>query len=129
MGRRQIAARDVERATREPERKESRPRRVGAELAPELDAVIHERMRLGIISALAVNNVLSFADLKKLLNTTDGNLSVHARKLEEADYIGCKKFFEGRMPRTEYNLTSKGRHALEQYLSEMEQLIKRTRKG
>jgi DNA-binding HxlR family transcriptional regulator len=129
MGRRQITARAVERATGAPERRDSRARRMGAELAPELDAVIHERMRLGIVSALAVNNVLSFAELKKLLNTTDGNLSVHARKLEEADYIGCKKFFEGRVPRTEYNLTSKGRHALEQYLGEMEQLIKGTRKG
>jgi DNA-binding MarR family transcriptional regulator len=93
----------------------------------ELDRLIHEKLRLGILSALAVNNSLTFNDLKKLLSTTDGNLSVHARKLEEADYIGCEKSFEGRMPKTEYKLTSAGRKALERYLDEMESLIKSTR--
>lgn len=93
----------------------------------ELDRLIHEKLRLGILSALAVNNTLTFNDLKKLLSTSDGNLSVHARKLEEAEYIACEKSFEGRMPKTEYRLTSAGRKALERYLDEMEQLIKSTR--
>jgi len=84
-------------------------------------------MRLGIVSALAVNESLSFNDLKKLLNTTDGNLSVHARKLEEAGYIGCSKYFEGRLPKTEYRLTAEGRQALERYLDHMEALIRATR--
>jgi len=97
--------------------------------APDLDRLIHERMRLGIVSALAVNQSLSFNDLKKLLKTTDGNLSVHTRKLEEADYITCTKFFEGRLPKTEYRLTATGRHALERYLNHMEALIKATREG
>lgn len=93
----------------------------------ELDRLIHEKLRLGILSALAVNSTLTFNELKKLLATSDGNLSVHARKLEEADYIACQKSFEGRMPRTEYSLTSSGRKALERYLDEMESLIKSTR--
>ncbi len=93
----------------------------------ELDRLIHERLRLGIVSALAVNEALSFNDLKKLLNTTDGNLSVHARKLEEAQYITCTKFFEGRLPKTEYRLTPGGRRALEGYLDHMEALIRATR--
>ena len=93
----------------------------------ELDRLIHERLRLGILSALAVNSTLTFNDLKKLLSTSDGNLSVHARKLEEAEYIACEKSFEGRMPKTEYKLTAAGRKALERYLDEMEQLIKSTR--
>ena len=93
----------------------------------ELDRLIHERMRLGIVSALAVNDSLSFSDLKKLMKTTDGNLSVHARKLEEADYIACTKSFEGRMPKTEYRLTASGRRALERYLDHMEALIRATR--
>jgi DNA-binding MarR family transcriptional regulator len=93
----------------------------------ELDRLIHERLRLGIVSALAVNDSLSFSDLKKLMNTTDGNLSVHARKLEEADYIACTKSFEGRMPKTEYRLTAIGRRALERYLDHMEALIRATR--
>ena len=97
--------------------------------APELDRLIHERMRLGIVSALAVNDTLSFNDLKKLLRTTDGNLSVHARKLEDAQYIACTKSFEGRLPRTEYRLTASGRRALERYLNHMEALIKATREG
>ncbi len=92
-----------------------------------LDRLIHERLRLGIVSALAVNDSLSFSDLKKLMKTTDGNLSVHARKLEEADYIACSKSFEGRMPRTEYRLTASGRRALERYLDHMEALIRATR--
>lgn len=90
----------------------------------ELDKVIHERMRLGIISALAANEKLSFSDLKNLLNTTDGNISVHARKLEDAGYISMKKSFAGRMPLTEYKITAAGRKALEQYLNHMEALIK-----
>ena len=94
---------------------------------PDLDRLIHERLRLGIVSALAINDSLSFNDLKRLLKTTDGNLSVHARKLEEANYIGCTKFFEGRIPRTEYRLTPSGRKALEEYLNQMEHLIRVTR--
>jgi len=89
----------------------------------ELDRLIHERMRLGIVSALAANESLSFHDLKKLLSTTDGNLSVHARKLEEANYIVCEKYFEGRLPKTVYRLSPAGRHALERYLDQMEALI------
>ena len=94
---------------------------------PELDRLIHERLRLGIVSALAINDSLSFNDLKRILKTTDGNLSVHARKLEEAQYIRCNKFFEGRVPRTEYSLTTVGRKALENYLDQMEQFIALTR--
>ncbi len=89
----------------------------------DLDRLIHERVRLGIVSALAANESLTFNDLKRLLKTTDGNLSVHARKLEEARYVTCTKSFEGRMPRTEYRLTAAGRRALEKYLSHMEALI------
>jgi DNA-binding HxlR family transcriptional regulator len=92
-----------------------------------LDRLIHERLRLGIISALAVNERLTFNDLKRLLQTTDGNLSVHARKLEDAQYIGCEKTFEGRVPRTEYRLTAAGRRAFEKYLSHMEAIIKAVR--
>jgi DNA-binding HxlR family transcriptional regulator len=95
--------------------------------APNLDRLIHERLRLGIISALAANESLTFSDLKNLMNTTDGNLSVHARKLEEAGYISCAKYFEGRLPKTEYKLTAAGRSALENYLSHMESLIKQMR--
>ena len=94
---------------------------------PELDRLIHERIRLGIVSALATNPSLSFKDLKRILKTTDGNLSVHARKLEEADYISCLKYFEARVPRTEYRLTPAGRRALAQYLDQMEQWIRLTR--
>ncbi len=92
--------------------------------AVELDRLIHERLRLGIVSALAVNDSLSFTDLKRLLNTTDGNLSVHARKLEDGQYIACDKSFDGRVPRTEYRLTAVGRRALEKYLTHMEAIIK-----
>lgn len=93
----------------------------------ELDRLIHERIRLGIVSALAVSETLTFNDLKKVLRTTDGNLSVHARKLEEAQYIACTKSFEGRLPKTEYRLTAAGRRALERYLGHMEALIQATR--
>lgn len=92
-----------------------------------LDRLIHERLRLGILSALAVNESLTFNDLKKLNRTTDGNLSVHARKLEEANYITCTKSFEGRVPRTRYAITPVGRRALERYLDHMEALIRLTR--
>jgi DNA-binding HxlR family transcriptional regulator len=92
-----------------------------------LDRIIHERLRLGIVSALAANDRLTFNDLKRLLQTTDGNLSVHARKLEEAQYISCDKSFAGRMPRTEYRLTAAGRRALEKYLAHMESIIKAVR--
>jgi DNA-binding MarR family transcriptional regulator len=98
-----------------------------AEKAPELDGLIHERMRLGIVSALAANESLTFGELKELLKTTDGNVSVHARKLEDADYISCAKSFVGRMPKTEYRLTEKGRRALENYLNHMEALIRAAR--
>jgi DNA-binding HxlR family transcriptional regulator len=94
---------------------------------PELDRLIHERIRLGIVSALATNDSLSFNDLKRVLKTTDGNLSVHARKLEEAQYVSCVKFFEGRVPRTEYRLTATGRRALAEYLDQMEEWIRVTR--
>jgi DNA-binding HxlR family transcriptional regulator len=97
--------------------------------ALDLDRLIHERMRLGIVSALAVNDRLSFNDLKALMQTTDGNLSVHARKLEEAGYLTCTKTFEGRMPKTQYALTVAGRRALERYLVHMEALIRATREG
>ncbi len=95
--------------------------------AVDLDRVIHERMRLGIVSALAVSETLGFVELKRLMKTTDGNLSVHARRLEEAGYVLCEKSFAGRMPRTEYRLTEAGRRALERYLDHMEALIRATR--
>ena len=105
-----------------------RGERGGAAPAPlELDRLIHERMRLAIVSALAVNDSLSFNELKRLLDTTDGNLSVHARKLVEAGYVTCSKTFEGRVPRTEYRLSAAGRRALERYLEHMEALIRATR--
>jgi DNA-binding HxlR family transcriptional regulator len=103
--------------------------RGGGGRAAELDRLIHERVRLGIVSALAVNDSLSFNQLKALLKTTDGNLSVHARRLEEAQYITCTKSFEGRIPKTEYRLTAAGRRALERYLDHMEALIHATRQG
>ena len=102
--------------------------RGGAAARPlELDRLIHERMRLAIVSALAVNDSLSFNELKRLLDTTVGNLSVHARRLEQAGYIGCTKSFEGRVPRTQYTLSPVGRRALERYLEHMEALIRATR--
>lgn len=96
-------------------------------MAPALDKVIHERIRLGIVSALAVNERLTFNELKQLLHTSDGNVSVHARKLEDAGYVACSKSFDGRVPKTEYKLTAAGRKALERYLSHMEALIQATR--
>jgi DNA-binding HxlR family transcriptional regulator len=105
-----------------------RGERGGASPDPlELDRLIHERMRLAIVSALAVNDTLSFNELKQLLDSSDGNLSVHARKLEEAGYVSCRKSFEGRVPRTEFRLTAAGRQALERYLAHMEALIRATR--
>ena len=97
--------------------------------APNLDRLIHERMRLGIISALAANESMTFSELKSLMDTTDGNLSVHARKLEEGGYITCTKSFEGRLPKTEYKLTTNGKQALEDYLNHMETLIQQMRKS
>jgi DNA-binding MarR family transcriptional regulator len=94
----------------------------------QLDRLIHERLRLALLSALAVNDSLTFNDLKALLGVTDGNLSVHARKLEEANYIACKKGYEGRVPKTEYRITDSGRRALERYLNHMESIIKAVRK-
>ena len=98
--------------------------RAAETVSGELDKVIHERMRLGIISALAANSKLSFTELKDLLATSDGNISVHARKLEEAGYVTCEKSFKGRMPLTEYTITKEGRKALTRYLDHMEALIK-----
>jgi DNA-binding MarR family transcriptional regulator len=114
-------------------RRDSAPRRPAPASLPvvgdaqKLDRLIHERLRLGILSALSVNDSLTFNELKKLLDSTDGNLSVHARKLEEAGYIACSKSFEGRMPKTEYKLTASGRRALERYLDHMEALIQAMR--
>ena len=106
------------------------PRRAApAADAVNLDQVIHERVRLAIISALAVNDSLTFNDLKTLLDVSDGNLSVHARKLEDAGYVRCTKSFVGRQPRTEYKLTASGRRALEAYLEQMESVIRTTRQG
>jgi DNA-binding HxlR family transcriptional regulator len=96
---------------------------------PRLEGLIHEKLRLGIISALAAAPSLTFSELKKLLDTSDGNLSVHARKLEDAGYISCEKYFEGRVPKTEYRLTPKGRQALGRYLNHMEALVKAMRKS
>ena len=120
----------VARETRRPDGKVDSATDAGAEGragAADLDRLIHERIRLGIVSALAVNASLSFNELKALMKTTDGNLSVHARKLEEAQYVLCKKSFEGRVPRTEYRLTASGRRALERYLDHMAALIKAMR--
>ena len=103
------------------------PRNAPKKGALSLDRLIHERLRLGIVSALAVNERLTFNDLKRLLDTTDGNLSVHARKLEEANYIACDKSFEGRLPRTEYRLAAAGRRALEKYVAHMEAILKAVR--
>src|SRR5918999_1586021 len=102
--------------------------RAAESVSNDLDKVIHERMRLGIISALAANARLSFTELKRLLDTTDGNISVHARKLEDAGYLTCEKSFKGRVPLTEYRITADGRAALERYLNHMEALIKAMKK-
>jgi DNA-binding HxlR family transcriptional regulator len=107
-----------------PEGKRSLSRALRSKMpAPELDKIIHERIRLGIVSALAAGGPLSFNDLKAVLDTSDGNLSVHCRKLEDAGYIRCRKFFRDRSPRTEYELTAAGRSALEHYLAQMEAII------
>jgi DNA-binding HxlR family transcriptional regulator len=118
-----------ERLQRPRDREQSLPPASGpaAEALPDLDRLIHERVRLGIVSALAVNRSLTFNELKAMLKTTDGNLSVHARKLEEADYIVCTKSFDGRLPKTEYRLAPAGKRALERYLNHMEALIRATR--
>ena len=115
-------------AARVPHGEPERPVKAKAKpAAAELDRLIHERVRLGIVSALAVNQSLTFSELKGLLDTSDGNLSVHARKLEEADYVACTKSFADRVPKTEYRLTATGRRALERYLDHMEALIRATR--
>ena len=98
-----------------------------SEIATSLDRLLHDRMRLGIVSALAATEEMSFTDLKSALNATDGNLSVHARKLEEAGYVACEKTFSGRTPRTDYKLTASGRRALEKYLDHMDAIIKAAR--
>jgi DNA-binding HxlR family transcriptional regulator len=104
--------------------RKSEPRKAEVRTTLGLDQVIHERLRLGIISALAVDDRLTFNELKRRLQTTDGNLSVHARRLEDAEYIACDKTFAGRVPRTEYRLTATGRRALEKYLAHMNAIIK-----
>jgi len=108
---------------------EPRPVPEAPATARDLDRLIHERLRLGIVSALAVNDSLTFSELRKLLVTTDGNLSVHARKLEEAGYLGCDKYFDGRVPKTEFWLTATGRKSLQRYLDHMEEIIRATRQG
>jgi len=125
----QRETRNEKRKAASPETRAPRPEpRSGPEQrATSLDRVIHERMRLAIVSALAVNDTLTFNDLKRLLETTDGNLSVHARKLEDARYIAVEKSFEGRMPKTEFRLTAAGRKAFEKYIGHMESLIKAVR--
>src|ERR1700726_262132 len=118
------------RAERQESPKGAAPRpRSGEASASNLDRLIHERTRLGIVSALAVNTSLAFNELKQLVRATDGNLSVHARKLEEAGYLTCTKSFAGRLPKTEYRLSAAGRRALEKYLNHMEALIQATREG
>lgn len=118
------------RSEREPKGVAARRNRTAAETpARDLNRLIHERTRLGIISALAVNSSLTFGELKDLLRASDGNLSVHARKLEDAGYITCSKSFAGRLPKTEYRLSAAGRKALERYLDHMESLIRATREG
>jgi len=112
--------------TRNRELRRIAPKRVPRAL-PELDRLIHERMRLGIVSALAANETLAFNELKSLLRSTDGNLSVHARKLEDAGYVVCTKSFEGRMPKTAYRLTAEGRRALERYLGHLEAVLQHAR--
>ncbi len=102
---------------------------LGNSAAQDVDRLVYQRVRLGIMSALAVNRSISFSELKELLRTSDGNLSVHARKLEDAGYVSCKKSFQGRLPKTEYRLTPRGRRALERYLDHMEALIRATREA
>jgi DNA-binding HxlR family transcriptional regulator len=124
-----VARRGAAKAARETREPEMTSIDGAVERTTELDRLIHERLRLGIISALAVNRKLSFTELKELLSTSDGNLSVHARKLEEAGYVDCDKTFRGRVPHTEYRITTKGRRALKSYLDHMEALIAATRAG
>lgn len=121
-GKRSAAARATQAPAARPAVRASAPTR-----AANLDRVIHDRTRLAIVSALAVNRALTFNELKAITETTDGNLSVHARKLEDAGYITCRKSFEGRVPHTDYSLTVSGRRALERYLDHMEAIIKATR--
>ncbi len=116
-------AKKLDGAEETPKPKLKKVEKAAESVSSELDKVIHERMRLGIISALAANDTLSFTDLKNLLNTTDGNISVHARKLEDAGYLECLKSFNGRVPLTEYKITNAGREALNSYLNHMEALI------
>ncbi len=113
-------------SARPPAAAPNRPRPADTE---RFDRVIHERLRLAIVSALAVNDALTFIELKGLLRASDGNLSVHARKLEEAGYVSCAKYFEGRIPRTTYRLTNAGRRALNRYLDHMEAIIRAARSG
>ena len=129
MAKRGSAARRTDETPREPTTQRPVASPGGAEpgSALALDRVIHERMRLGIVSALAANDALTFTELRDLLQTSDGNLSVHARKLEDAGYVTCTKGFEGRVPRTEYRLTAAGRRALARYLDHMEALIRASR--
>lgn len=115
------------RASREDKPKRGTPGSAPETAAVNLDRLIHERIRLGIVSALAVNTSLTFNELKNLLGVTDGNLSVHARKLEDAGYVTCTKSFAGRLPKTEFRLAPSGRRALEKYLDHMEALIRATR--
>jgi DNA-binding MarR family transcriptional regulator len=122
-----MAGRSAERREREKTAQLEAPALPAAGVAQQLDRLVHERLRLGILSALSVNESLTFTELKKLLDTTDGNLSVHARKLEEAGYINCAKGFSGRVPRTDYRLTGAGRRALDRYLDHMEALIQAMR--
>ena len=130
MGKLSTARREHVQRSREHDASLEAIRNPARETVPaDLDRLIHERIRLGIVSALAVNRSLTFNELKALLKTTDGNLSVHARKLEEADYIVCTKSFAGRLPKTEYRLAGAGRKALERYLNHMEALIRATREG
>lgn len=141
MAKRDATARDIEAESSSTSRsgaaKSDRPKRglqalegrEGAVEPGQIDGLIHQRVRLGIVSALAVSDALSFNELKQVLSTTDGNLSVHARKLEGAGYVKCSKRFEERVPRTEYRLTAAGRKALSRYLDHMSALIEATRGG
>lgn len=121
-------AKNLAKKQKDEERRDLTIARTASDVSNDLDKVIHERMRLGIISALAANEKLSFTELKNLLQTTDGNISVHARKLEEAGYVTCEKSFRGRMPLTEFAITKAGRKALENYLDHMEALIRAMKK-
>jgi DNA-binding transcriptional ArsR family regulator len=120
-------------AAREPSRRAARAKTVrpaaGARALPDLDRLIHERMRLGIVSALAASESLTFLELRRLLDASDGNLSVHARRLEDAGYLACTKSFEGRVPRTAYRLTAEGRRAFQRYLAHLEAVIEHARGG